>query len=522
MVCNWSYSSIKYIIMKKYTFYILLIIFPFLVNAQSNLIVGSNAVLTVGGDVHVGSEKINNQGEFNILGSVTTVDLETSGTDSLSVRSNITHDGSLITTGIVTDNGNYKVERYLDVNKTWQLVSSPMDAEVSGTYYGHFLNWYDYKNGDFIHITPPTRPFGTAEGLIAKRDGKLAGSAPNPVIYDLSKPNTGDISIAVKNNGAGNTYFEFTSEFNLVGNPYPSDLDWDEVYNTNRSNISPTYYYYIDGGKSTNSPLKHGWEAYSKGDNTPDRYINNGQAFGVVCTTPGNITLNNSQRTHEVGSGFNKKEETKKYLEVITKTSEYIDIAKIKFNEEATSDFDYHLDAFKLNSFVGSPNVSFISSDNKKMYICEMPEARDIDLGFNMSKDDEVTFSLNNTDDFTEIILEDKVDSIFTDLKIKPYTFKHLENDKKIGRFTLHFVHGTIEYTSTKLKVYYYSNIIHLNHKILTNATVRIYSMFGQEVYKNQYSVLNDVEINANFSKGIYIVVVDSDSGKTTTKLRVN
>jgi hypothetical protein len=148
-----------------------------------------------------------------------------------------------------------------------------------------------------------------------------------------------------------------------------------------------------------------------------------------------------------------------------------------------------------------------------------------VNLGFNMSVSGEVTFSLNNVNDFSGIILEDKQKNTFTDLTKNTYSFNHSSNDEETGRFTLHFKKETLSEVEETVGVKIYSNnnrIFIQPNKVITDAIVNIYNTNGQLVLSKQYSTLEKEEIETNLNRGIYIIEINSNEDRIVTKINLN
>ena len=455
--------------------------------------------------------------------------------------------GSLVANGAILkgSNAEFIVERYLDPAKTWQLVSSPMEVETANTFYGHFLNWYDEDQGDFHAIKNPnyklddnTDPnLGSANGYVAKRDGNLTGSAPNPILFNLSKPNTGDVNLTLTpntwmdaTNTYANTHFNLVNGFNLVGNPYPSNLNWNKIYEANKISgtsdykINASYYRYNDnaGGGA--------WVAYNHGSNNADSIINLGQGFGVILRNndaPFDFVIPNSARTHNIGNGFGKKNSTSSLsmsFKLHATSNGLSDNIEFRVNEEATSNFDGKYDAYKFNPFGEAPTPYFVSSDDRRLSICQQPESESVDLGFNMATSGEVVFSLSNVKDFSEILLEDKETGEFTDLLKTTYSFNYTIDQSETGRFTLHFKQEALSEPELMDEIIIYSNenSIHLvSENELNNVEAVLYSLSGQVIFSKKYNSLVKEEITTNF-KGVCILKLSSDKGESTTKIILN
>ena len=507
---------------------------------KGKLTIHDNSVLNVGGDI------LNDGTILDQINSKITVNGSLSNQGIFTIKSNENGTGSLITKGTVSNSGTMTVQRWIDDsdkdgvlpnNNKWHLVSSPVSGALSGIFKGHFLNYLDNSYVDpndsknyskFLAYRSTVEPL-VIRGYVTRYDGRLPDSTPNPIEF-IGDFNTDDlVSIDLSESSEGNDYFGLPGKFNLVANPYPSNIDFDKVASDNSTLITPTLYYYVHGNSST-APQKNGWQVYNTSDNTDKNYVGVGQALGVVLksgVSSGKLVYNNNQRTHEhaAGSGFNKKKTSDVTSFVLkAEAGNYYDEIELRENRNSTISFDDNFDAYKLNSFGEAPTPSFISEDGKRLARCVTPSVESVDLGFNMAVSGEVTFSLSNVNDFTEIILEDKQEGVFTDLIKNAYTFNYSDEDAETGRFTIHFKKEALSEVEelTGFKVYADRDEIYLkSDKALENVNVELYNLSGQVVLSNHFESLKTKNIQTDLS-GVFILKISSNSGNITTKLILN
>ena len=304
---------------------------------------------------------------------------------------------------------------------------------------------------------------------------------------------------------------------------------WNDPINKNT--VDATLYYYVDNGSSEGDT--NGWKLYNANNQIGDSdgYISIAQAFGVLQTDTdleanGELTFKSDFQTHLGGNVFHKKDKYhENYFELNASSKNTTDKIYFKFNENTSDNFDNNHDAYKLNSFGETPTPFFISNDNKRLAICEMPNSESVNLGFLMDTDGEVTFSLTNIQNFDKIIIEDKLENSFTDLTKASYSFNHNSNNEESGRFVLHFKKETLSEKADEIgmKVYTSTSTLYIkSNKNLNNASVNIYNTSGQLVISKEFSSLNNQQINCNLTNGVYIVDINSDENNFTTKVNFN
>ena len=490
-------------------------------------------------------ETLTNSGTFELNStSNITVKGTLENTGTFTLKSDANNTGSLIVEGAINNIGTINIERYLNDPAKWQLVSAPTNNETVMIFKGHYLNEYLEAQGIFKGIRSTSEKLIGGKGYVAKLDwGSTNGTAdkPNPIIFCKDEPNYSDINITlditdddINNSGAhvSNTYFDLPVGFQLVGNPYPSNLDWNAVYNygNNSSNITSYLYFYADGINSSDpdhsTPVKEGWQVYKAGTASVDSLISLGQGFGVVTVdnlSSKTITIPTSARTHNTTANiFHKKQKTANdYLEISVISGNVIDKATIHFNENASSNYDSEFDAYKIKAFNNSPVISIIADDNQRLAVSEMPNTEDVKLDFNMRVSGDVTF-ICKAKDFSNVVLEDKLEGRFIDILNTPYSFYYTNEQTDANRFVLHINKeslGNIE-IKNDLKIYSSGNIIFINSiSELNKASLRVFDMSGKIVIDKKLENSLSNRIISNLKDGIYIVKISSNNRVTTSKI---
>lgn len=144
--------------------------------------------------------------------------------------------------------------------------------------------------------------------------------------------------------------------WNLVVNPYPSEVNWVSV-EANSSDVN-SYYYYdgVTGGYRT--------YAANSGLGSGSPYIPHSQAF-FVRATGASQTLN-FQEVHKTNTNqaFERSTEDAMFVRLVLDMNGQGDEALLGFNEEATSQYEQNFDAEKLNSPIATnAEFAFVSAD---------------------------------------------------------------------------------------------------------------------------------------------------------------
>lgn len=192
-----------------------------------------------------------------------------------------------------------------------------------------------------------------------------AGSA----LFDVRGPiNSGTISLG---NPSGLT---FTSSgvpandgWNLVGNPFPSTIDWNAATGWVRPAALDATIYFRDNG---NDPQRFAtWNGVT-GTNGGSRYIAMGQAFWVKLSSgpsPATLSANENVKVAGTQTTFFRGSAPTDVLRITLRNGLKEDETVIHFREDATAGFDSHADAWKL--FNSTINLSSLLEDGRKVAI---------------------------------------------------------------------------------------------------------------------------------------------------------
>ncbi len=178
----------------------------------------------------------------------------------------------------------------------------------------------------------------TSATILSSRIGYSAydfNDGPVTVSY-RGVPERGNVPITISNSN-GN--------FNLVPNPYPSPLDWDNVVKTNVNNamylrVDNNVFSSYVGGVATNAPFI-GWSGE----------ISTGQSFWVVSNGGGTtFTLREADKTGN-NNYFLRTKSPEDYFRIsLNAVSGRSDEIVIRFADNASDEYDVEWDAFKLKN----------------------------------------------------------------------------------------------------------------------------------------------------------------------------
>ena len=322
--------------------------------------------------------------------------------------------GSLITRGDIFNYGIIDIKRTIPGNE-WHMIAVPNSTTTAAIFVGNYLQYLDETTSYWISIIDPSTE------LIPVRGYALFGPNDTATYSFTGTPNTGNQSHVFT---AVNQY-----GWNLLGNPYPSSLDWDLVI-ADQQNINGAVYCFDPtmGNQGQYIPYVAGL-----GD---CRYIPPQQGFLISAFDSGTFNLLNEHRVHTNSSNFYKsKELPDNYLELnVFENVQLLDKLYFRFNPDATEYFDGDYDAYKIQCYM-SPDF-YIKSFDDNLSIDQRPECEEIQLGFYSEDAGLYNIVLNEVTDFIQVLIYDTKIGIYHNLIMNDYEFMWETNDDE-NRFKL-------------------------------------------------------------------------------------
>ncbi|MEI6764872.1 MAG: T9SS type A sorting domain-containing protein [Bacteroidota bacterium] len=441
------------------------------------------------------------------------------------IKSDVSGTGSFIDNGSITGAGTAKVERYILAND-WHYISKPVNTATASIFNGSYLKKWIESNYSWLNITSPSAALAIMEGYALK-------SLTTKVFSFTAKPNTGVLSIAVTRN---TSQVSSKRGWNLVGNPYPSSIDWMAATGWTKTNVDNSIYIY--NNNYANYAVYNG--GTQLGVNGGSRYIAAEQGFFVTCSSSagGTLGMNNSIRIHN-NTPFLKSLASGDYVRLTLGHQGTTDEIIINVNADASNDFDGALDSYKIITPEIDQIWSVNFSDMTKQYainsISDVASNPDIPVAFAPTANGTYTISASEFESLklqTGIYLEDIKSGIITDLVENPsYSFTASTTDD-INRFIIHF--GKQQTTGIKavdgnseLSLYPNPNngrfIISLRDKLEGTATITVYDVLGHCVISKEVNGLVQEEFGLqNLASGVYTLKVIGARELPTIRFIVN
>jgi len=512
--------------------------------ASSVVTVASGGVLTINGDATVYSISIARGGKVtNNSGSTLTA-------TNFSINSDASGTGTYVDNGTTNITGIASVQQYMTAGRNWYISSPVASASSSILPAGTLWKYNEPNTGvtgnpgsaiwDYVS-TPET--MGVMTGYIFKPTSTAT------VTFNGGALNTGDKTITVYRTENG----QAKRGFNLVGNPYPSYINWMsaiDVNNTGTTNLLTSIWYRTQNTASTPGYV---FDTYNEtgGVGTNNNQI--GAVTGLIppmqsfwvrvkstgSNTSGTLKFSNLMRAHKDVSTNNfrapsAKNATQQVLRLQISNGTNNDETIILFNSGASNSYD-DFDSPKMTNGSASMPEIYTLLGTEQMVVNGMSSISyntELPIGFTTGQSNSFTIKASEFKNFepeTEIILKDYqnpanlVEWNLTDGSA--YTFAS-DVAATSNRFTLMFKSPSIttSMNSTdsnfdKISVSQNGNnqiIVNYNGNLNSQNTVSVYNAIGQKLATKQLKS-TITEFDNTFVPGVYLVTV-VNAGKTATK----
>ncbi|NQV01215.1 MAG: T9SS type A sorting domain-containing protein [Bacteroidia bacterium] len=473
-----------------------------------NVSIGNGTFITVAADASSNNLTVNPTGKLTLSsGQALAVD------GSFLVSSDATGSGSFIDWGTFTVAGTNTVNRYMTGNWSggppvgstiWHYVSSPITGATINTFFGQLMNKWTETINKWDSLTTPTyTPMVVGTGYAVARTS--AGTAT--YTGTLNTGTIGPIALT-RTPGAGNGW-------NLMGNPYPSAVDWTQL---SRSQVDNAVYVWSG----------FLYKSYVGGVGSFDGIIPPEQGFFVKvgdAYTSGTVTFPFTCRTHYNGY---YKETINEVLTLTMSGNGFDDQTFVRFTSEASAGFDSEYDAYKLFGMEQVPQLYSITP-GKILSVNALPDVSlhpVVPMGCKVGVAGDYTITATGIETFpgeTNMYIEDLLTGATQDLVSNPlYTFAATPGDKEY-RFNLHFAPvGVPEKGGSAIRIYSADETIYVNVPVEINGTVFVYDMLGKEILSKSLISNSLNKINPDVPGGYYLVKVvgnnEAVSGKVFLK----
>lgn len=466
-----------------------------------------------------------NPGTDVTIGTGTTLDI---GGPQLLLMDDFSSAPSLLQYGSLTFSGGGMayVEQYL-TKDVWHMVSMPVSNEVIEVYLWNYLAQFNEPDGSWATLSlPVTIPMNVGEGYFAWNysvdPNGLYPISPDSVVFD------GTLNYQDVNRVLSNTNASPSSGWNLLGNPFPVAIEWNNSPDWNRNNVGAVMYL-IDPDNTGNYVI---WNYNTGiGTNPNGGFIAATQAFWVRAAdttgTAASITIPASQRFHS-NATFLKSEgiALPDHLLVTVENEEYKDQTILGFMESATPAFDPDYDGLYLKPNVNSLSL-YTSTNGSRYAINELPSMEEypiVPLSFVATSSGQHTLSFSWVESFDAeqpVFLEDRKEKRFKDIHLlSEYKFDVGDDDLE-NRFFIHFVAPNItENPMDYVNIYSWKNNVVVEVPFETDGSIYVYDITGRQVATAK-AFFGKNELQLTGSTGNYIVKFMSSEGISNKKVNI-
>lgn len=441
--------------------------------------------------------------------------------------------------------GNLVMQRYLDSTFGYKYLSSPFQSSKVSELYDDidfspsFPVFYKYDENQsasgWITYTDTSQVLTPMKGYAVN-----FGSAGSQKTIDITGTvNNGSMELVLYNHNKS-----ITQGFNLVGNPYPSPIDWNAGSGWTKTNIDNALYFFDAGSADEYLGTYSSYINGVSSNGIADNIIGSMQGFFVHTSNgsfpvTGTLKIGNGARVNNLTEILHKKDTQPVWPQLRLKC--YFEGAKTKsddavfyLNNEFTSNFDKEGDALKLmNTNTSVPNLYGISDDLRKLSISAIPTLKDslhiFPLGLNMLKGGKMIISLQEIIKWTEaykVYLYDAQTRDLQNLKDNPaYSFVAKPGLDE-SRFSLVFSLKDIQYLSgsqNEFKVYERDGNLYFSlNPLIAEAHITLSNMMGQIVYKQKISGNTEQLLETTNAQGLYILSVSTARGISSRKIFIS
>ena len=478
-----------------------------ILNAQMTILPGSFITIKPAGSLYVGT--------------------------TMNIKSNSSGSGYFVdqTNNNVTVTGNISVERYIQANG-WHNVASPVSVANTNLYSTTDLVFY-YDETKILNDWN----FGWVwyQGALTSFKGYdvyLDASAitVNYTATNSSGLNTGSYSLGITKTDVPDGETENRKGWNLIGNPYPSPVDWLEEGGWDKTDINDAKYIWNPADDIYTIFLGGGAPV---GINGGTQYIPSNQGFWVQATTTGSISINNSVRTGTMTSTpdyYKAGDFNYPIIRFLAKGNSLEDETVIRFIDGNSSGFNLNHDAIKL--FSGSDKVPQISTAYGNLEFAlntysEISDGMEVPMNFNCGTNGDFCIEIDersNIGSIESIYLLDRITKNLINLSIEnKYCFQHETSNIK-RRFLVVINPSQDKLTQLKIESpflvypsYNTINIVNLTGEP-AKAKIEVFNLLGQNILTKTISE-DENKIQINSGPAYYIIRVTSNKAQYTSKI---
>lgn len=501
--------------------------------------------------IEAGSTNVFDDTECNTLtvdpGAALTIDAGITLTAStVNLNSTSSQFSSLISNGSIIGTVNYnRYTAQVGAVGTNDLVSAPLSGQLFATFASSNSNLaesgtarafapYNTSAGAYQNYDVLANASDLLESGIGYRAGTIDGSV---LIHTGTVLTTDVLDVPISDAAAGYAW-------NLIGNPYPSYLDFNAFFQLNKSEFDTgtafQAIYGYDGDAS------NGWTVWNQAvidEGSITELIAPGQGFFVKAKTGGGLVdFTTAMRTLGTSDDFIAGRQpisnavlSKLYLSSSTDQAS----TQIYFIEGTTRGMDDGYDAGVYQDNAGAFSIySNLVENNigQDLAIQTLPyndfNNIIVPLGVNAMAGHQLHIGVTDgtsLPDNINVYLEDNVTNTFTLLNNNEYIFTPTNDLSGTGRFYIHYTSETLSIESTNFNnalIYTTTNPkeVIIKGTFLNRTEINLYDIQGRLVINADLDINRNVNSisTSHLGTGVYIIKLSSKAQTKTQKLIIN
>jgi len=442
---------------------------------------------------------------------------------NLFLKSDVTGTATIIDNGNITVAGATKVEQYLKTDRNTYM-SSPVTSAMSGCIlnYANLAMWsFNESMLSWDLISNSVTSFDKMKGYII-----ASFTIDTTITFTGGSLNTGTQTISGLSR-TGNTNAK--RGFNLIGNPYPSCVNWKKAVDDKlTSNLESTIWYRSKNGSNYvfdtyNATTNVGTHNYGGTDVTEN--IPPMQAVWVKVNADnveGSVTFNNSMRSHPTADNKLKADaNTNDIVRLQVANGNNTDETILVFNSNASNAYDAW-DSQKMFAESAELPQIYTTVGDEKVVINGLESTTSnsiIPLGFKTATTGTFTISATEINGIDAVVLEDKLLNKTFDLTGSAgYTFMS-DNIDNSSRFAIRLKANSVTDVPTVLESTI--AISAQNQSIVvttseTSGTINVYDLLGRII---ETKAIEGTKTVLGSTAGVYFVKVQTATNNETTKI---
>ena len=516
-------------------------------NAADIVCTTCDVTVASGGELTVGATKTLKSVTVAAGGKITISAGTLTATNGITLQSSAAGTATMLNSGTYV--GTINAEQYLGSARNW-YVSSPVQTTNSPA--NNIARYYEYVetgnnnypvdgSNNALNVGETSYwKFWSAGTSMTVGKGYIAQATSGTTVQFSGTPNNGNIT----------TNFNLTRNdaygkgFNLVGNPYPSYLDWSLVAGANPNLLSTAWFKTkktteFGGGytfASVNVTTPSSPEIVSNNANTTiTKYIPPTQAFWVRVksgTASTSMSFTNAMREHRLDNGDLMKapkvnERSRLRLQLVNGIES--DETLIYFDNKATNDFNEYDSPKMMNYSSATPDL-YSKAGAERLVINgmkEVAESMELPLGFSLNAAASLKLKATEMSNFpagTRIYLLDKDES--SQVELLPETEYNFSTTAATtnneSRFSLLFrspgATTGIEKTEKGNTLVFVNTTNQITIIASEKSNYAIYNAVGQLIENGVINTKCDTRNTKQKAAGVYVVKVNNQSTRVIIK----